>query len=277
MFLPNCVIILLNPEISLKSQEVKSRWFSILKENMVLSLKRQEIEVEKISSFCGRIIIDCKNPLMVVNGLKNCFGISSFFIAEKRKTTNMNEICVNVSDLCENNLDSTFAVRGKSFCKNFSSKDLEIALGSEVLKNFPELKVKLKEPKSEFFCLAIKGYSYFYFKEIKGIGGLPVSTQGTSVFVANKFAEKLGFLLLKSGINIIYCGKNDLSSLEKYNSFKVIKKVEEKKISELFNAGKIMAVFSDATNEKELNGCVKRIGLKPLAPLYVDSPKTPFD
>lgn len=277
MFSPNCVIILLNPEISLKSNEVKSRWFSILKENMVLSLKRQKIEFEKISSFCGRIIIDCKSPLSVVNGLKDCFGVSSFFIAEKRKTNNVGEICINVNDLCKNNLNSTFAVRGKSFCKSFSSKDLEIALGSEVLKNFPELKVKLKEPNSELFCLAIKGYSYFYFKEIKGIGGLPVSTQGTSVLVADKFAEKLGFLLLKSGINIIYCGKKDLTSLERYNSFKVIKKVEEKKISELFNAGKIMAVFSDATNEKELNECSKRVGIKPLAPLFVDLQKTPFD
>ena len=126
-----------------------------------------------------------------------------------------------------------------------------------MLKNFPKLKVKLKDPSSEFFCLAIKDYSYFYFKEIKGIGGLPVSTQGTSVLVAEEFAEKLGFLLLKSGINILYCGEKDLSSLEKYNSFKVIKKVEEKKILELFNSGKVLGVFSDATNEKELIVCSK--------------------
>lgn len=277
MFSPNCVIILPNPEIHLKSAEVKSRWLSILKENMVFSLKKKGITFDKITNFCGRIIIDCKNPISVVNGLKNCFGVSSFFVAEKRKTSNIEEICSNVSDLCKNNLTNTFAVRGKSFCPEFSSKDLEIALGSEVLKNFPELKVKLKEPNSEFFCLATKIHSYFYFKEIKGPNGLPVSTQGTSVLVADKFAEKLGFLLLKSGINIIYCGSKDLISLEMYNSFKIIKKVEEKKIIELFNDGKIMGVFSDATNEIELKACSKKIGLKTLAPLFVDSPNTPFD
>ena len=38
MFSPNCVIILLNPEISLKTNKVKSGGFHF-KENMVLSLK----------------------------------------------------------------------------------------------------------------------------------------------------------------------------------------------------------------------------------------------
>ncbi len=277
MFSPNCVIILANSEISLKSSEVKSRWFSILKENISFYLNKQGIDFIKISAFCGRIFIDCKDPKGVVFALKNCFGVSSFFIAEKRKTTSLENICSNVLDLCGENLENTFAIRGKSFCESFSSKDLEIALGSEVLKCFPKLSVKLKEPISEFYCLSMNGFSYFYFKEIKGAQGLPVSTQGTSILIGDKFALKLGYLLLRSGVNLIYCGKTDLVDLEKFNSFKIIKKVEEEKIKELFSEGKVAGVFSDSINEKELMECTKKIGLKPLSPLFVDFNSTPFD
>lgn len=265
MFSPNCVVVLANPEITIKSSVVRSRILKRLESNIIFYLKLKKLSFSKLTHLAGRFFIETSQPEKIILALNNCFGIFSLALAQKVKANNIEEICFPVKDICLNNLESTFAVRGKNYSPSFSSKDLEIALGSEVLKCFPELKVKLKCPISELFCFSFEGFCYFYFKEILGSCGMPVGSQGKVALIAStKNADALALSLMKVGCSLVVFGKLSKSAIE--FSPVPISFVELNSIKKFYNFGKIEAVFSDSVSRKEIDSFSKKLGFKIFAP-----------
>ena len=277
MFEPNCVIVLVAPEISIKSSIVRSFMIARLKKNISFYLNHVGLKTENIFYTSGRLIISTNKPKEVVSVLKTCFGIHSLFLSQTFEFSSLEDLSKKVAPMCEGKFsDETFAVRGKSFSKLFSSKELEIALGNSVTEDFPNLKVKLKDPEKELFCLVVKENAFVYFDAIVGAGGMPVSVQGKAAIICNKKTNKddlflISKSLMKCGASIILTSnddlKFDLSELEKYNAFIEIKIIPISLAKSYIQKGGVRAFFSCAKTEKEINFDSELIGEKVFASL----------
>jgi len=277
MFEPNCVIVVVAPEIAIKSAAVRSFMVARLKKNISFYLDHEKIKTGTIFYTVGRLIIPSNAPEKIVNILKTCFGIHSLFLSQSFDFSSLDDLNKKVIPLCEGKYSNeTFAVRGKSFSKLFSSKDLEIALGDSVTEKFPKLKVKLKDPQKELFCVVLKEKAFVYFDPISGAGGMPVTVQGKAAIIYNEKTEKkdlvlLAKSLLKCGCSIILVSQEvlsfDLGELETYNCFIQIKSIPFKLAKSYSKEGGIRAFFSCAKTTKEADVDSELIGEKVFAPL----------
>lgn len=93
--------------------------------------------------------------------------------------------------MIENEGVKTFKVEAKRADKNFPIKSPEIAakIGAYVLKGCGTLKVDVHEPDCHLFVDLRVDKTYIYTKKIKGLGGLPLGTNGK------------GMVLLSGGID----------------------------------------------------------------------------
>ena len=74
----------------------------------------------------------------------------------------------------------TFKVQARRNHTDFpiNSMDLNQQVGAYLCHNFPEKKVKMKEPDVEVHVEVIEGSTYIYAWTIRGVGGLPVGSSG---------------------------------------------------------------------------------------------------
>jgi thiamine biosynthesis protein ThiI len=74
----------------------------------------------------------------------------------------------------------TFKVTTKRSNKHFplSSMDLSKEIGSELIKSYPSLVVKMHKPDLELFCYILEEMIFFSAKKIEAVGGLPVGSNG---------------------------------------------------------------------------------------------------
>jgi adenylyl- and sulfurtransferase ThiI len=287
MFQPNFVVALSNPEMVLKSDYVKHFMLKVLRENMMFYLKSSKSPYSKVDLGGGRIFIESASPQKVIAALGKCFGIHSFFLAQKIEFGNLKDLCSKVVPLCKGKLEGTFAVRGKSFAKEFRSQDLGRELGAEILKLQPKLKVDLGKPKTEVYCLAFKDYAFIYFSSIPGPAGMPVGAQGRVVVISkapkDKAALRLGWLLLRSGckVSVLDFSENgdvkDFAELGEWTASSGIRMSSLLDIKKLYLEHKIKALFSTAKTLGEADEDSKKVGVKVFAPFLLLETKTPFD
>jgi hypothetical protein len=276
MFEPNCVIVLIAPEISIKSSVVRSFMVNKLKKNILLYLTHFGLSYDGMYYTAGRLIIPTKEPKKVVEALSTCFGIFNLYSAQKIKFASLNDLSLKVKEMIKGKLKGdSFAVRGKSFSKEFSSKDLEIELGGAVLDEFKEMKVKLKGPEIELFCLTQKNDAFVYFESFPSAGGMPVSVQGKSAIICNEKTNikdlfLLGKSLMKCGSSVILVSDKefnfDLTELNKYNGFIPIKTIPLDLAVSYSKKGGVRAFFSCAKTKKEAEFDSKLIWEKVFAP-----------
>ena len=74
----------------------------------------------------------------------------------------------------------TFKVQARRNHTDFpiNSMELNQLVGAHLCHNFPEKKVKMKEPDVEVHVEVIEGSTYIYAWTIRGVGGLPVGSSG---------------------------------------------------------------------------------------------------
>lgn len=74
----------------------------------------------------------------------------------------------------------TFKVQARRNHTDFpiNSMELNQQVGAHLCRNFPEKKVKMKEPDVEVHVEVIEGSCYIYAWTIRGVGGLPVGSSG---------------------------------------------------------------------------------------------------
>ena len=152
----------------------------------------------------SRIYIESNDIDLVVEKLKNIFGIHSIVIAYK--VDNNSAIIINsVLELVKNENFKTFKVDTKRADKRFMihSMDFNKMVATKILKNMdvsvdvhnPELHIKIE--------IRVEG-TFIYFNEIKGLGGYPVGIQGKSLLMLSGGIDSpvAGYLALKRGVDI---------------------------------------------------------------------------
>ena len=152
----------------------------------------------------SRIYIESNDIDLVVEKLKNIFGIHSIVIAYK-VDNNSDTIIDSVLELVKNENFKTFKVDTKRADKRFMihSMDFNKMVATKVLKNMdvsvdvhnPELHIKIE--------IRVEG-AFIYFNEIKGLGGYPVGIQGKSLLMLSGGIDSpvAGYLALKRGVDI---------------------------------------------------------------------------
>ncbi|MEM4201706.1 MAG: THUMP domain-containing protein, partial [Candidatus Hadarchaeum sp.] len=151
----------------------------------------------------GRIFVDTNATVKTVKILSQIPGITSISPAVKTEA-DIDALKVKVTTLAKKLLKPgmSFAVRTTRIGEHaFSSRDVNIAIGSHILSILKNLKVDLSHPDVEISIEVRGNDAYVFSKTVQGVGGLPVGTQGKVVAIlsGNKKDVIAAFMVLKRG------------------------------------------------------------------------------
>ncbi|MFX1395538.1 MAG: THUMP domain-containing protein [Promethearchaeota archaeon] len=207
----NLILIRYN-EIWLKSMKVKMRMLKTLMKNIKIILKREQITFHKyqLSKDTSRILFFFKNRDIpkASKVLRNIFGIFSFSPATRTSST-IKTISDKSIEIAKKVLKygNTFAlVVRRSGKHDFSSKDIAIEVGKNIIEEFSKigiyLEVNLSNPDKKIFIEVREEFSYIFTEILKSDwGGLPIeSRKKIAAMDIGRLSDLLaGFLLMRRG------------------------------------------------------------------------------
>ncbi len=206
-------------EIFLKSEFVRRQWEKKLIENI------KRVADVKVRRERGRIFLFSDEN--IDEKLKKVFGIVSFSRVVHCKLDELEKV---VLEFCREKIGnaSSFAVRVKRVGEHdFTSQQKAAELGALILKNFPHLKVDLKNPDFELYVEIRNEDCYIYSEIVKGPGGLPLGVEGelVSLFSGGIDSPVATYMVMKRGCKVFPI-HFDLGKLG-YNTLEKAKKVFE--------------------------------------------------
>ncbi len=176
-------VLLRYHEIALKGQNRK--WFERrLIQNAQKIIQREIGTKINVTQKRGRILLHTPWNPQVKTALSHVFGISSFSPMRMVETNWLSlEKAANeeVSQLLKDHPSlNSFRVLTRRSEKALGENSMEIdkILGAAILKNFPFLKVSLKNPEFRVGVEIRNESSYLWTDKNEGLGGLPVGTNG---------------------------------------------------------------------------------------------------
>lgn len=213
------LIIVRYSEIALKAKSTRIYFEKKLIENIKNALKQKQIS-NIVNREYGRIYIHTKQINESIATLKKIFGIVSISPAfqTKSKKDSMSQLSINI--LKEKlAVGDTFALRVTRTGKHeFTSQDVAIKIGDEIVKA-TNADVDLTRPDFELF-IEIRGENTYIFTEkIRGVGGLPLGTQGKVLALIDKPKSILAaWYLMRRGCRTIFVNTSE-SNKEVLRSF----------------------------------------------------------
>ena len=206
-------------EIGIKSRETRRRFEEILKNNIKLALKRYGIE-GNIRTLHRRLLLELEdnNLEKVISVLKRVPGIVSFSPSvecnldlEEIERTALEVFLRRVKELGKDKV--TFRVKTQRVKKNFPLTSVEVNryIGERILKYFQgagpgniTLKVDLKNPEITL-GIEIIDRAYVFTEVFRGVGGLPVNSQGKVLVLLSDGIDSpvAAFLMMKRGCGTV--------------------------------------------------------------------------
>ncbi len=208
------VVIVRYGELALKSTGVRNWYEKILIKNIAAMLDSRDIPYSQIRREWGRVFIESTDP-RAAEAAADVFGIVSTSPALTTEPTleNAASVCAALAkDLILEG--ESFAVKARrSGNHSFSSVDIGRACGdaiwSALEKEGKHPRVNLSSPDKEVFVEMRQNLAYVYLKTFKGVGGLPLGTQGSMVVLMSGGLDSpvAAWLMMKRGVMIIpvYC------------------------------------------------------------------------
>ena len=201
------VIIVRYDELALKSKNVRTRYEQILVRNLKSMLKAQGCNFSNITREMGRIFIHSDDP----NALKSAskvFGVVSVSPACTCEATLSSAAGLSAEIAGEIIKDGqSFAIRARRAGNHeFTSRDIGIACGYAVFEKMDrKIKVDLDDPDVEIFVELRQEKGYVFTVSVKGVGGLPLGTQGKMVALVSGGIDSpvAAWLMMKRGCDII--------------------------------------------------------------------------
>ncbi|AXI24786.1 tRNA 4-thiouridine(8) synthase ThiI [Methanofervidicoccus sp. A16] len=271
-------------EIGLKSRDTRRRFENILKNNIKLALKRYNIE-GNIKTIHRRLLLEVEDNNLdrVISILKKVPGIVSFSPSVECNL-DMKEIEETAIEVFFRKIEElgngtiTFKVKTQRVKKNFSLTSVEInrRIGESILKNFQRvkpgditLKVDLKNPQITL-GIEIIDKAYIFTEVFRGVGGLPVNSQGKVLVLLSDGIDSpvAGFLMMKRGCGTVLLHlKISDEGLEKVKRiYEVLKDYDPTSKLVVFDYREILKSIRELLEEigKEKYTCIicKRIMLK---------------
>lgn len=233
-------IIIRYGEIGTKSRTTRKRFERILKKNIIMSLKKYNIESEleilhtrllltvdndginKALELLGKIpgivsfspCLECELNIKDIEDYSiKAFKseIDKYIITNDKNNTNNNTNNTN------NNKTITFAVKTQRIKKNINMNSMELSrhVGEVIITEFNkikneknlniDLKVNLKTPDISI-GIEIIDKAYIFTERIDGVGGIPVGTQGKVLILLSDGIDSpvASYLMIKRGCNAVF-------------------------------------------------------------------------
>ncbi|CAB1250410.1 persulfide ATP pyrophosphatase involved in tRNA modification [Clostridiaceae bacterium BL-3] len=188
------------PEIFLKGLN-KGKFERKLKGNIENTFKdsRYSFVVDQ-----GRWFIECDDLKDGIKKLKNICGISEICVVDEIDS-DIESIKKQALSNALKNEGKTFKVVTKRANKNFpgTSMDVSREVGAYILQNTERLSVDVRRP--DFFVnIEIRDKAYVYSKRIKGIGGMPYGTNGSTILMLSGGIDSpvAGYMMARRGVRL---------------------------------------------------------------------------
>ena len=198
------IILVRYGELSLKSTYVRKYFESTLVRNIKKALAQENIP-HNITKERGRINLSTTEISKSCLVLSRIFGIVSFSPAIQT-TSDMRDMPIVALQLIKNILtkEKSFAIRSTRVgTHTFSSQQVAIQIGNDIVKA-THAKVDLTHPDVKLFIEIRDKKSFLFTEKIKGVGGLPLGTQGKILaLVENPFSLLAAWYLMRRGCDII--------------------------------------------------------------------------
>ena len=189
-------------ELSTKKNN-KNYFIKVLKSNIEKSIDNIEVSYD-----FGRMFIKVLNNDydLVIDKLKNIFGIHEIVVCEKYSDKDIDSIKDNVLKNIKGIKFNTFKVETKRSDKTYSIKSTEVSkvVGGYILKNIPNIKVDVNSPELLINIEIRNEEVLIYHDVIRGIGGYPVGTLGKGLLMLSGGIDSpvSGYLAMKRGVKI---------------------------------------------------------------------------
>jgi tRNA uracil 4-sulfurtransferase len=207
---PTNVVIVRYGELALKSRGVRNWYENILIKNIAAMLDSRGISYSHIRREWGRIFIETEDP-RAARAASDVFGVVSTSPALITETSleEASKVCAYLAQGFLREGES-FAIRARRSGNHpFSSADIGRTCGDAVWsfleKNGMHPKVNLSSPDKEIFIEMRQNLAYVYLETFKGVGGLPLGTQGRMVVLMSGGLDSpvAAWLMMKRGVMII--------------------------------------------------------------------------
>jgi len=211
------VVIVRYGELALKSPGVRNWYEKILIKNIAAMLDSRDIPYSLMRREWGRIFIETTAP-RAAEAAADVFGVvstSSAFITEPDLESAAETCAFLGKDLIREG--ESFAIRARRTGNHpFSSADIGKTCGdavwNELEKGGKHPRVDLSSPDKEIFVEMRQNLAYVFLETIKGVGGLPLGTQGSMVVLISGGLDSpvAAWLMMKRGVMItpVYCNNS---------------------------------------------------------------------
>lgn len=226
------LIIIKYGELTTKKENI-NLFITTLKQNIKKKLETENVEIHFDK---GRMFIQVLNNNfeIILNKLKEVFGIHEIIIGYELKTLDLEEIKREVFSLIENKKFNTFKVETKRSNKTLPKTSIEISkeVGGYLLKNKKDSKVDVHNPELTIHLELRTTESYVYFEKVEGLGGYPVSTLGKGILMLSGGIDSpvAGYMAIKRGVKLeaLYFESPPHTSIEAKNKVMSLAKVLSK-------------------------------------------------
>ncbi|MGZ4904074.1 MAG: tRNA uracil 4-sulfurtransferase ThiI [Halobacteriota archaeon] len=192
-------------EIGIKSDRVRRRCERTLVDNIRKRLAFCNIPYHAVTRDFGRIFVQTKDP-RAADAVARVFGVVS--------ASRVLISAANLDDIASVGLKlvTPLLTQGKSFGirarrtgrHNFSSKDIGVVVGQKIVEQLGA-PVKLSQPDAQLFIDVRADRAYLYTEIIRGVGGLPLGTQGKVAALISGGIDSpvAAWMMMKRGCSII--------------------------------------------------------------------------
>lgn len=231
------LIIIKYGELTTKKENI-NLFIMTLKQNIKQKLKNENVDIRFDK---GRMFIRVLNEHfeVIIEKLKEVFGIHEIVIGYELKTLDIEEIKKELLSLLEKKEFKTFKVETKRSNKKIPKTSTEISreVGGFILKNKENTKVDVHSPELLVHLELRNTESYIYFETIEGLGGYPVSTLGKGILMLSGGIDSpvAGYMAIKRGVKLeaLYFESPPHTSIETKNKVMELAKVLSKYNNEI--------------------------------------------
>lgn len=164
----------------------------------------------KIVKEYGRLYVELngESPEALIQVLKKVFGLVSISPVRVCPSELDRIIKTAIEFVGQKELadPSTFKVNARRVWKQFphSSQEMNHLVGSPLLRNYPQLKVKVKQPDMELRVEIRENETYLYYEVIPGAGGYPIGTNGKAMLLLSGGIDSpvAGWSAMRRGLEI---------------------------------------------------------------------------
>lgn len=130
-------------------------------------------------------------------------GISPVFILDDNSIENIREMAIKFIGEEYDRQDFTFKVEARRADKKYPMNSMDICrdIGEKLLDHYDGLKVDVKKPEVRL-QVEVRNKTYVFAKVIKGLGGMPVGTNGKAMLMLSGGIDSpvAGFMVAKRGV-----------------------------------------------------------------------------